>query len=374
MMKSLFALPLALFLGLFGCSSVTAECHQEADCANVRSDLTCAKVTSGENQGSWCITKPATCTDALNKFCMSTGLVCAEKDGFASCQMADGTKKACDAITCSTGFSCVEVGGQGVCLQTCSNDTGCANEKFCGPHPVATNVNVCLPDLENTKTCNRNAMCLSDNCPIKSGETTGVCTAQPTLMCTGDDLGQGCDITKQFCNSAAKCEDKRPGGSVCQKDTQCLSALCVRTGGQTDGICADSHPTNCGSQSITFSTPGIVCYGLVGQKKGELLIAKDGSTTPAPTGTWDTSGGFAMTGTTVKYCLSDWAPHFNCKVPDTSIPGGSRWLVSAKLNQATGKYDPATMVVDETVWKPAAGTLCRPMISSTGANLLCDGR
>jgi len=238
-----------MVLAAAGCGAdTTAQCRQEADCANVSKDLTCVTLTAGKSiagengqmitDGSWCAERPKSCTDALKAFCTATGLVCVEANGAASCQGADGTKTGCSAITCANGESCVEVSGQGICVKTCNQDVpDCPNEKFCGAHPVATMISVCLPDLDNNKTCNRPEMCISNNCPVVADPTKRVCAAVANPQCTGDNAGQGCNAATQFCNVAMSCEAKRVDGSVCQKATMCVTGVCTKAVGATDGVC-----------------------------------------------------------------------------------------------------------------------------------------
>ena len=170
----------------------------------------------------------------------------------------------------------------------------------------------------------------------------------------------------QFCNATMSCEGKRNAGVQCDRNTQCVSGFC------NGGTCSVFHATNCMSNSITFTgtVSDLHCYGLVGSKRGELVTTKTGEIIPAPVGpSWDASGNWAVSGSTVSYCAPDWGAIFTCKI-GTGL--NEKWLVTAGTKNVNGKdvCDPATLKVDTSVWTPPAG--CRAVCTATGADMLCD--
>lgn len=268
-----------------------------------------------------------------------------------------GSPDAWDCLWQTSRVQCLPKGSV-----KCTADDGsiCSVAQYCD-----LTVEVCRTRIPvGVGDCARDRMCaVGATCNTGTKKCEGVPTGK---SCTGDSAGQGCDVMTEFCNVTMSCEAKRGEGAACTQHKQCVSGQCEA------GKCSVFHNTNCGSNSITFtsSDSSLECYGLVGSKRGELVVTQSGELIPAPVGTaWDSSGNWAKAGSVVKYCAPDWGAIFTCKV-GTGL--NQKWLVTATTKRVNGVdvCDPTTLKVDTTVWTPPAG--CRAVCTATGPDMLCD--
>ena len=132
-------------------SSVNAclpDCRKGWDCGDgyqCASDGTCTKST-GQDLGGPCQLS----SECKSEYCipeLKTGQGYAWKDGMCS--------QTCG--NCPTGFSCIALGSDNLCLPDCSGSSNCRDGYLCNPQ-----ANVCLPDCRLGWDCGQTLSCNSD--------------------------------------------------------------------------------------------------------------------------------------------------------------------------------------------------------------------
>ncbi|MFO0745046.1 MAG: nidogen-like domain-containing protein [Myxococcota bacterium] len=140
-----------------------------------------------------------------------------------------------------------------VCRTTCASDAECSGVGYCGP------THRCVGDLPPGDTCDRNAMCTSDNCAdgvCCDGACDGPCEsctlAGALGICSALDAGSAvaacgeylCDGLGAGCPSHCVSDDDCAADAWCDADAHCVARLgsglaCARTRQCAVGVCSD---------------------------------------------------------------------------------------------------------------------------------------
>jgi hypothetical protein len=285
--------------------------------------------------------------------CTEVGQNVAISGGSCTCTRTSGTLCACvptAGVACtaagtectSMGASCTKNGVTGTCISggtingdikclcsvngspttgtptTCTSDAQCGSGKYC-------NSGNCANKVGNGIACGSNRQCLSDNC------VSGLCRAAGGSQCTTDSQCAG----GEFCGDGV-CKTDRANGSVCGRNAQCSSNVCI------SNVCRAAGSGSCINGQVTCEAGGT----------GFGTMCSNGSLDPATRAKYDAcapnvsgqqctnlttySGGEPNKGRFVgcNGALNCFCPHNNASAPGTLFSSSSQNVTTVCVNDS----------------------------------------